>query len=109
MSDRELIERTKSLSPDELEKVLELWFKAAQGNKDETSGLHAELRRMITDLDSKVDTFIKRSEPFVEFAEKMTWLKRVAVGFILTMGAITTAVAVTVNYFLKAAHEVLPK
>lgn len=107
MSDRELIEKTKSLSPDDLEKVLELWFKATQGNKDETSGLHAELRRMIKDLDTKVDNFITRSEPFVAFAEKMTWLKKASVGFVLTTGAVIAAIAGISTYGSKIFHDIL--
>ena len=93
MSDRELIEKTKSLSPDDLEKVLELWFKATQSNKDETSGLHAELRRMIKDIDEKLDAYILRSEPVIQTFENLNWVKKAliwvaaAVGAVITIGA----------------------
>jgi len=109
MTDRELIEKTKYLSPEDIEKVLELWFKAAQGNKDETSGLHSELRKMIKDLDTKVEAFIKRSEPFIKTAENMKWLKGLFISFILTLGAVVTAVAVSSNYVVKAIHHFFPK
>jgi len=107
MTDRELIEKTKYLSPDDIEKVLELWFKATQGNKDETSGLHAELRRMIKDIDAKLDAYIVRSEPFIEFAENMTWLKKSSVGFILTTGAVIAAIAGISTYGSKIIHDIL--
>lgn len=88
MSERDLIEKTKQLSSDDLEKVLELWFKAAQGNKDETSGLHAELRRMIKELDTKVDNYIKRSEPVVQTFENLNWVKKALVWIAVAVSAI---------------------
>lgn len=90
MTDRELIEKTKYLSPEDIEKVLELWFKAAQGNKDETSGLHSELRRMIKDIDTKLEAYITRSEPVIKTFENLNWVKKALIWVAAAVAAVVT-------------------
>lgn len=105
MSSDELKKLSEKMTPEQFGETIEFLFKFLQGNKDETSGLHSELRKMIKDLDTKMDAYILRSEPVIKTFENLNWVKKA----LIYVAAIVAAVVTIGAGIPKLFHDILGK
>lgn len=105
MSSDELKKLSEKMTPEQFGETLEFLFKFLQANKDETSGLHANLRQSIEKIDKKLDDYIVRSEPVIKTFENLNWVKKALIYVAAVVAALVTIGAGIPKLF----HDILGK